>query len=214
MLLGCSSGSDDAVDGDAGAIVDAAEASTQCGPMPDNMDCADTCDGHIYGPSCVKGAWKCVYRPKEQCADVAVDVPCGPKPEPLKCTDPCTGQPYEPTCEAGVWGCRNEVPDGGCVKPEAGQDAGTFACGAELCAIGKQFCHLPTPPGDCPTPEAGTCPPGCPGCPTLPPSCDPIPGECADSVTCTCILKALCASAMNGMCQPTSGGLTAGCSGS
>jgi hypothetical protein len=178
------------------------------------MDCFDVCDGHVYGPSCVKGQWKCVYKSKENCPDAAPDVPCGPKPTPLKCSDPCSGQPYEPTCEGGGWACRNLVPDGGCVKPEAGQDAGSFQCGTEKCAIGTQFCRQPTPPGTCPQPDSGTCPAGCPGCPPQIPSCDAIPGECANSVTCTCILKALCSSAMNGMCQAASGGLTAGCSGS
>jgi hypothetical protein len=116
-IVGCSGGSDADPVSDAGASEDA-EASTTCGVMPDNMDCFDVCDGHVYGPSCVKGQWKCVYKSKENCPDAAPDVPCGPKPTPLKCSDPCSGQPYEPTCEGGGWACRNLVPDGGCVKPD------------------------------------------------------------------------------------------------
>jgi hypothetical protein len=193
---------------DSGAV----DAPITCDAMP-NMDCIDGCDGHLYGPSCVAGGWKCVGRTQYDCPDAADDAQCGPMPGPIDCADPCTGQFYSPSCTGGSWGCNRRVPDGGCVIEDAGDAAAQFPCGTAACVAGAQYCHQPTTPGNCPPPDSGICPPGCPGCSSVDPKCDTIPAECSNSVTCQCLLKAVCGSPGAGICQPTAGGLTLGCGG-
>jgi hypothetical protein len=90
-------------------------SSSDCGPMPQAMDCINPCTQQMYGPGCVNGAWTCGHAAPGECVDAGQG--CGPMPGAADCFDPCTGQMHAPICKQGSWTCDDPAP-GEC--PDAG----------------------------------------------------------------------------------------------
>ncbi len=126
---------------------------------------------------CPKGEF-CGY-PDGQCGKGIATPVCLPLWNPQSC------EPAVPAC-----GCDGKIYDSRCAAANAGVDtgakgncqapAGTFACGASFCAIGKQYCRLTTGASEV-----------APFCAAPPPSCalkTAGGGGGPPAIDCACIL--------------------------